>query len=301
MENTSKNFVLELGALASLYASLSALIMVLFGIINLTFPDAAEGYWATQSAAEGVRFGIAMLVVFFPTYLALTRIVNQTRRKEQGVYLTLTRWLIYLSLFVGGTILLGDLVAVLWSFLNGEITTRFILKAVALLVVITAAVKYYLLDMRAYWTSHEQQSLMFGGVTILVVLVSIAFGYLSIDPPSEVRERRIDQQQITDLQDMQWRIEDHYRVNGILPESIAPLYISTTRPEAPEDRAMYQYTVTGATTYELCATFAYASTRADMSYARPLYENPELAMNSNWEHEMGEACFERTAPVESRE
>jgi hypothetical protein len=47
--------------------------------------------------------------------------------------------LVYLSLLVGGGVLLGDLVAIILAFLNGEITTRFILKAGVLLVVVGAA------------------------------------------------------------------------------------------------------------------------------------------------------------------
>ena len=109
--NTARNFALQLGSLIALYVSLSALIAVIFGVINITYPDQAEGYWAYDSAQQGIRFGIAMLLVFFPTYVVLTRTVNQIRRKETGTYLTLTKWLVYLSLLVGGGILLGDLVA----------------------------------------------------------------------------------------------------------------------------------------------------------------------------------------------
>ncbi|MEN9922388.1 MAG: hypothetical protein RL097_665, partial [Candidatus Parcubacteria bacterium] len=39
MENhTAKHFVLQLGSLASLYLSLSFLLVLLFGVINLIFP-----------------------------------------------------------------------------------------------------------------------------------------------------------------------------------------------------------------------------------------------------------------------
>lgn len=296
MENTSKNFVLQLGALVALYVSLSALVAVVFGIINLIYPDAASGYYAYESAQSGIRFGLACLIVFFPVYLVLTRIVNQIRRREHGVYLTLTRWLIYLSLFVGGAILLGDLVSVLWSFLNGELTARFILKALALLIVIGVALAYYILDIRGYWTAHERRSQLYAAIAASAVISLIAAGFSHIDPPGEVRERRIDQQQIADLQDMQWRIEEFYRVNSALPADIETLYISTTLPDAPEDRADYGYRITGGTTYELCATFVHASTREEMSYARPLYEESYLAQNANWEHETGEVCFERVAP-----
>lgn len=293
MENTSKNFVLQLGALASLYVSLSALVAVIFGIINLVYPDAAEGYWAYEGAQGSIRFGLACLIVFFPVYLVLTRIVNQIRRKEHGVYLTLTRWLIYLSLFLGSAILLGDLVSVLWGFLNGELTVRFALKALALLIVIASALVYYILDIRGYWTKHEMYSRWYGAVATTAVVSIVFAGFFHIDTPSEVREQRLDNEQVTQLQDMQWRIEEFYRTNGSLPSGIDALYIDATVPRAPEDRASYEYTVTGAMSYELCATFAKPSTRSDSySYTRPLYD--EQFVTFSWEHEAGDVCFERS-------
>ena len=43
MENhTAKHFVLQLGSLVSLYLSLSFLIVLIFGVINKMFPDAAD-------------------------------------------------------------------------------------------------------------------------------------------------------------------------------------------------------------------------------------------------------------------
>lgn len=289
MENTSKNFVLQLGALVSLYATLGALVAVTFGIINLIFPDAAEYYWQYESAQGSVRFGIAMLIVFFPTYLILTRIVNQIRRKEHGVYLTLTRWLIFLSLFVGGAILLGDLVAVIWSFLNGEITVRFLLKAAALLIIIGAALKYYILDARGYWHKHEGQSKLYAAVAASAVIAILFTGFSHIDTPAEVREYRLDEQQVTDLMNMQYRIEEHYRVNGSLPQSLMAVYADNGVPTPPEEREAYEYTVTGAGNYELCATFVRSTLQDDRSMARPEF----YGSNYSWEHGEGRTCFER--------
>lgn len=302
MENTSKNFVLQLGALVSLYISLSAAITVIFGIINIVLPDAADYYWEYEGAQEGVRFGLAMLIVFFPVYLVLTRMVNQIRRTEQGVYLTLTRWLVYLSLFVGGGILLGDLVAVIWTFLNGEITMRFILKAAALLVVIGGALSYYILDARGYWNTHERGSKLFGAIAGSAAVAIIAAGFSHIDTPAEVREHRLDQEQVMDLQDMQFRIEEYYRINDALPADIDTLYISENVLDAPEDRPAYEYRILDATTYDLCATFARASFRdSQASAVRPMYDESYAPLNYNWEHEAGEVCFERiVTPEEER-
>ncbi|MEX0931092.1 MAG: DUF5671 domain-containing protein [Candidatus Paceibacterota bacterium] len=296
MENTSKNFVLQLGSLVSLYISLGALIALVFGVINIAFPDAVSGYWQYESAQNSIRFGIAMLIVFFPTYIILTRLVNTIRRTEHGVYLTLTRWLIYLSLFVGSMILLGDLVAVILTFLNGEISTRFTLKALTLLAVIGAALYYYILDARGYWNTHESYSKLFGlGASVMVVAV-ILLGFFYIDTPAQVRDARLDQQQVSDLQDIQWRVADYFRANEKLPASIDELYIESTIPTSPEDRPAYEYQILDETTFELCATFAHTSTREiGIQYPRPMYDDSIIQFSNNWEHEAGEFCFERTA------
>ncbi len=295
--NTARNFALQLGSLIALYVSLSALVAVIFGVINMQYPDPADGYWAYDSAQQGIRFGIALLIVSFPTYILLTRTVNQIRRKETGTYLVLTKWLVYLSLLVGGAILLGDLVAVILTYLNGEITLRFILKAAALLIIIGAAFYYYIMDAKGYWNAHEKNSLYYAlGATVLVIATLIA-GFLNGDSPSKVRDMRIDQQQINDLSDMEWRISDHFQINKSLPTDVSVLYVGTQAPVAPEGRNAYTYTIFDADTYELCANFAYASAESGLDVSRPaMIKESESTKNpyNNWDHGAGETCFERT-------
>lgn len=295
MDHTAKSFVLQLGSLIALYVSLSALVAITFGIINLIFPDEAMGYWQYESSQSQIRFGIAMLIVFFPVYVALTRTVNQLRRKSGEKYLTLTKWLIYLSLLGGGGILLGDLVAVIFAFLDGEITVRFILKALALLIIIGAAFKYYLLDARGYWNTHEEQSKMFAAVGAVVVVAVLVLGFFHTDTPSQVRDMRLDEEQVRDLEDMQWRIEEYVRVNGALPINLEQVYGSVTIPTAPEGREEYTFTLLSSSSFELCATFAHKSPEQSKAY-RPV--TGEIIKNPySWDHDSGRACFERAVAL----
>ena len=296
-ENTAKNFVIQLGSLIALYVSVSALLVLIFGVINIKFPDEAVGYWQSDSARESIRASIAILFVFFPTYLTLTRISNQIRRKEEeGRYTGLAKWLVYLSLLAGGAIILGDLVTILKFFLDGEITIRFILKAVALLVVVGISFGYYLLDVKGHFASKEQQSFMFGGVATLLVIAGLIFGFMNIETPSEVREMKLDQQQVTDLQEIQWAIEHYYAINQTLPTTIAEVFDDTKPPQendvripqAPTGREAYQYFVTSDTTYQLCATFVAPNSNAGRPYTYPAGEQ-----NYNWTHGAGEKCFDR--------
>lgn len=296
MENTAKNFALQMGSLISLYISITALITLLFSVITLQFPDAANGYWEFDGASRGIRFSISMLIVFFPAYVVLTRMVNQVRRTESGMYLALTKWLLYLSLLLGGALLLGDLVFVINAFLDGEITTRFILKALVFFLVVGAAFGYYLFDARGYWQSHEKRSVGYAAVMSVVVLVSLILGFMKIEAPSVVREMRIDDRQISDLANIQSHIEAYLYTNSVAPQSIDEAFGGVAIPQAPEDRAAYEYRVTGEDTYELCAEFAHESVtdgrgmeiyRYDLSIAKGVV---------NWEHGAGHWCFDRKFP-----
>ncbi len=291
-QNTAKHFALQLGSLISLYVSLGALITLLFGVITITFPDDAFSY-EYESASYGIRFGIALLVVFFPAYLTLTRIINKGRRETGTPYLGVTKWLIYLSLLVAGIVLLGDLVAVVNSFLNGELTTRFLLKALTVLVVIGSAFTYYLYDARGYWHTNESKSKLYGAGALVLVLVSLVLGYQKIEAPSEVRERALDQRQIQDLSLMQSYILNQYAITNTLPTSFIELEMRESLPVAPDERASYTYAKNSDSTFELCATFAFASD--PNMYTYPMYDmgggilkNPE-----DWNHEEGAWCFTR--------
>jgi hypothetical protein len=285
--NTPKHFVIQLGALIALYVSITALTVLVFSLINLKFPDESY-YWEGESAREAIRTCMAVLVVFFPTYLGLTRISNQNRRKESnGEYTGLTRWLVYFSLLLAAGILLGDLVTLINYFLNGEITTRFLYKVFALFLIVGGAFHYYLLDVRGYFTNRVQKSMQFGIGAMVLVIASVIFGFQYIETPSEVREQRIDEQQVSDLQSMQSYVENYYLSNGNLPAAIADAYGSIPVPEAPTGRDAYRYTVTGDTEYELCATFNAPSRDIENTYAMA----PE--QNYNWSHQGGEWCFKR--------
>jgi len=295
MENTAKNFALQVGSLITLYVSIGALISLVFSIITVLYPDSAQYAWEYGSATATIRTTIAILVVFFPTYIILTRMVNTIRRTEVGTYLKLTKWLVYISLLIGGGVLLGDLVMVLTGFLNGELTIRFVLKALTVLVVVGSAFVYYLADVKGYWQTHEKNSIQYAAVASLLVILAIVYGFTKTESPSEVREKNIDSAQINDLNTIQSYIESYAVVNGELPNSLTEAFGGLTIPEASEGRADYSYEVVNDTNFKLCAEFAFAT---DILQDRSayLYEPKGVMMIENaynWDHAEGVWCFER--------
>lgn len=296
MENTPRNVVLQVGSLIALYLSASFLITLVFGLITISYPSATDSYWEIESATESIRIGIAMLLVSFPTYIVLTRLMNRYRRTEKGaLYQNITKWLIYLSLLIGGAVLLGTLVTTIYTFLNGDLTTRFLLKAATVLLVVGAAFHYYVLDAKGVWVKEEGKSIMFGVGAGLLVLLAIAFGVKNIETPAVVREMKLDETQVNDLRNIQWQIDSYMAMSSSsLPNTLPEAYTSSGMdvPTAPEGREAYSYEKTDKG-FKLCATFSRDSVPnefMDTSYVDPAakIKNPE-----NWNYKEGRYCFER--------
>lgn len=287
--NHAKQFALQLGSLVSLYLSLSFLLVLIFGIINLILPDATDALWELERTSSSIRIGIAMTLVFFPVYIALTRKVNQTRRQaQQAEYLDLTKWLIYLSLLVGGGVLLGSLVTTIMFFLEGEITTRFSLKVATILLIVGTTFWYYLRDAQGYWRTREKQSIALAVAASLIVVSSIVYGFIHIPKPAEVREVRLDNEMVEDLRNISWRVQEYYEIHDSLPSTLSEMYGEFVPPTPPAGRASYEYNVTGEKSYSLCTTFSQDMVGESMYYGFEPY-----GTNYNWDYKAGRWCFDR--------
>ena len=289
-DTTPKYFVLQFGALIALYVTISSLITLLFTIINLHVPDATESVWRYEGYMSSARFSIAVLIVTFPVFVLLSTLVHRARREQDASYVSVVRWLLYLSILAAGSVLLGNLVWVLVSFLEGEVTLRFILKVLTMLLVVGVALGYYVLDVRDYWLTRPRKvSAVVFGVSAFVLGVVI-FGLYSINSPTEARERSLDGRQVQDLQEMANFINEYIEREEELPDTVADAFPAARDvPTAPEDRPSYEYVQGDELSYELCATFS-----ADSQEDYPMGYRPSVpgaTFQVDWSYRAGEWCF----------
>ena len=138
-----KDVFLHLFSILALYISTGALISLLFDYINIYLPDALNAYEA-QAAIGSIRWAIASLVVVFPAYVYSSWLLEQGYAANPATREMKTRkWLTYFTLFLAGIIIAGDVVSLVYSLLNGDLTTRFALKAVTVFLVSGAVFKHY--------------------------------------------------------------------------------------------------------------------------------------------------------------
>ena len=304
---TPKDFFLYVGAMAALYVSAGSFLALLFEYINALYPDPLAGYRDPYSSA--IRFAMASLVVVFPLYVFLTRMLNRDLRAiPEKRELWIRRWLVYLTLFVGGAVIVGDLIALINTFLGGELTARFVLKVCAVFVVVGGAFGYYFYDLKGKWERDEKTARMVGWVSLGVVLVSVVVGFFIMGSPSTQRLLRFDEQKVSHLSNIQWQVVNYWQQKERLPAALGDMEDPLTgfvAPQDPQTGEPYVYRAVSALTFELCAVFNVESrdtAKESVSSPRPAapaaVPSPYEFENANWQHGKGEKCFERTIDPE---
>jgi hypothetical protein len=139
---------LYLLAFVTLYISAVDVGALLFAFIEKHFPDPLERS-TSRVFHEQIVVPLASVIVAFPLYLWLTGLL--TRRVQRDPELRgskIRKWLTYLTLFVAAGTIIGDLITLLTRLLEGELTPRFLLKVLTVLVIAGMVFVYYLTDLR---------------------------------------------------------------------------------------------------------------------------------------------------------
>ncbi|HET8819090.1 MAG TPA: DUF5671 domain-containing protein [Xanthomonadaceae bacterium] len=133
---------------ATLYLSAWHLGSLLFDLVNAAIPDPADTYGA-RMRDDSMRFSVASLVIAFPIYLFVARLLSRELARNPVKRLSaVRRWLTYLTLFLAVTVLVCDLIALVNSLLGGDLTLRFVLKVLVVGAIAGAIFGFYLADLR---------------------------------------------------------------------------------------------------------------------------------------------------------
>lgn len=121
---------------------------LIFRFIDRAFPDPASSPPETY-IRESIRWSVSSLIVALPVFLYMSRLASRATRLEPSRGTSpVRRWLTYLTLFVAACVLIGDFVSLVYNLLGGELTRRFTLKALTVVVIAGTVFWYYLTDLR---------------------------------------------------------------------------------------------------------------------------------------------------------
>ena len=306
-KTSPKDFFLWVGTVIALYGSVIAFISLLFAYINRVYPDPLAGYGDIYGG--GVRSAMATLIVLIPATIALTHVIRKVivaDPSKEGIWVR--RWALVLTLFLAGVTVAIDLITLINTFLGGEITTRFVLKAVIVLLVALGLSMHFLADLKGYWLMNPKKANVLAIAVAVVSLLVVVSGFVIFGTPQEMRQHRYDDQKVADLQNIQGQIVNYWQTKHALPKSLADLNDSLTGYVVPNDAQSgqpYTYHTSGPLAFELCAAF---NLPTDTPEGQGVYPSVATyptapgfgvgALGGDWEHGSGDTCFPRTIDPE---
>lgn len=285
-KTSAKDLFINLGAIIALGIIVGHLIDLLFTIINKAYPiTTGYGYYGSYS----ISWSVAALIVSLPIYILLMWLLEREYIKEpEKRNVGIRKWLTYITLFLAGFATAGDLITVLYYFIDGqEMTTGFIMKALTILVIALAVFFYYISDVMGKLNSISRRIWMV--VSLVIILVSIILGFSILGFPHTQKLIRYDEQKINDLQNINSQIQSYFSNKKVLPKNISEItnsnygYSSVVLDK--QTNKSYEYIKTNDVEYQLCAEFNKASDDKNVEYSYlPNY-------GSISSHSAGRYCF----------
>ncbi len=303
---TPRDFFLWAGAMLAFYVSVFAFLNLIFDYINYIFPDPLITY-SIDPYQSGIGNEMAALIVLFPLFLVLMRFIRRDISRDQSRgEVWVRRWALVFTIFIAGASIAIDLITLLSVFFNGEdVTTRFLLKIILVLLVASAGFLHFFADLRGYWKQFPERARTVGWAVGVLILVSIVAGFFIVGTPQQARLRRFDAQKVSDLQSIQYQVVTYWQAKQQLPTTLADVsdpISGFTVPTDPQTKQQYEYQPTGALSFQLCAQFNSLSDKRGVVSEMQTYPVAPTSVpasvasysSDNWQHSAGRTCFDRT-------
>jgi hypothetical protein len=182
--NTPKDFFIYFLSVITLYFFFTSLVLLLFHFINQIFPYKA---YNEVRNIQAIRWYVATIIVTLPVYIyTLISLRKDYLRYPEKRNLKVRKWLFYFTLFLAALTAMFDLGTLLYQFLGGAITARFLFKTITLLALVAVLFYFYLGELHRGWDSHKILYWLVG--IIMLTLVTLSYGFYLIGSPASARK-----------------------------------------------------------------------------------------------------------------
>jgi predicted cation transporter len=122
-----------------------ALGQVFYILIARAFPDATQTPYYGESLRDAISWQVAVVIISFPVFVFVHTLIGRQLAARPDLYDSgVRRWLTYLALVIAAIVVLGDGFWFISALLRGELTIRFLLDSLVLLVLGGGVFLYYL-------------------------------------------------------------------------------------------------------------------------------------------------------------
>lgn len=262
---------LYLSMFFSLGFLIGGMLTSLYQFVNKYIPDTSNINEFNASVFDDalLKIGLSMLFVASIVYFIASKVVNKKLIKGDIRSNSLVRkFLTYIALFILVAISIGSLVALVFNYLNGELTGNTFGKIAAFFVVSGFFALFYFWEIRRKELTDKKFDILYF-ITLAAVIIVLVFGVIIADSPQMTREKKLDENRVMEMQNINNNVGIFFNNNKRLPKA-----------DEIEKSAKFpiEYKIENDKIYYLCTDFLHLREKTD------LYDK-------QWNHSAGAHCF----------
>ena len=250
---TAKDNLLYIAMFITLSVSISNFISIVFAAIDKAIPDTLKNGQNYNPYNDDMRFAIASLVVMFPLYLYFAFYTSKditVDPKKAG--LAIRKNIFYLIGIITAITIIGTLIYSIYSWLGGELTSRFMSKAFVTLLVAAGTFVYTKYSLKRDFAVNSKTPMMMSVAAGVLVLIGIVFSVNVLGTPGSIRKMKYDDQRLQDLSNIQQQVLSAWQRDKKLPTDLTILqdqFSGYAIPKDPRDSTSYTYKIIEDTKY----------------------------------------------------
>jgi len=292
--NAKYAFYYLLSLVALIFTALSV-GMIAFGIIDKTVLDLINTNYGNPDGQ--LKFAISALLIAVPIFYIISHLIYRGLRqgeitKDSGI----RRWLTYFIILVSSLIILGVFIGVINNFLAGELTGRFVWKALTVFVIAAGVFSFYFYDIRRPDPASKNLTIkLFFFISLAVALTAFIAAWFFVESPQTARARRLDQLVVNNISTLESMVNTYYDRHQALPDNLEALtaekdlYITADLLVDPETKGPITYNKLNDRGFQFCATFRTDSLAQNGQNSMPLYSTRSIQ-----DHAAGYQCLPGT-------
>ncbi|CUH88181.1 hypothetical protein PH5382_02113 [Phaeobacter sp. CECT 5382] len=224
------------------------------GLITLWVPEHGDSY--SSYGLGQLRWSMAALIIFAPVFHWLhhkdARATGTNPAQKHG---TIRRWLSALAVFAAAMTLLCTAIYVIYRFLDGDMTARFIAKSGSVTLMACVVLLYFRQDRltAGHWDTLAPNWLVTG-----IAALTLALSFWSVGGPAQGRMEHRDSLRLSDLQQLQRDVAacmertDTAPSELDLPEALDPMTCARNPHQLTGYAAEITYERLGPRRFQLC-------------------------------------------------
>jgi len=146
------------------------------------------------------------------------------------------------------------------NFLNGEWTSKFLLKMLTVIALAAMVFTFYLHDIRRTEVvgQKDRTTRIYFFAALVIVIAAFVTSLFMVESPQAARNRRVDERIISNFYSIESAVNSYYLEHKELPASLDQIrtnYLSSESLRDPSTQEPFTYKVSSSTVFQLCANF----------------------------------------------